>query len=265
MIYSYEIMRGGKYMKKSIVIIAALFVFVLTTTMRSEGAVDVKLTWLGHAAVKIECAGKIIYIDPFLTGNSMAAINVKDVDKADYVFVTHGHGDHIGDTVEICKKTGALVVSNGELSEWFQSQGVKNIQTIYFGGGSNFDFGHVKMVYALHGSTISDSKGSHNGGVAAVFVFNIGGVKIYHAGDTGLTKEMELLSDEKIDIAILPIGGHYTMDVMDAVKAIEFIKPDKVIPIHYDTFPPIKADPQKLVELAGEKARILVLKPGDTM
>ena len=224
-----------------------------------------KITWFGHAMVKIEGAGKIIYIDPFITGNSMAAIKVGDIDKADYIFVTHGHSDHTGDTVEISKKTGAVVLANGELSEWFKTQGVKKVQTMYFGGGTTFDFGRVKMVYALHGSTIDSPEGPVNGGVAAGFVFDISGVKIYHAGDTGLTKEMELLADEKIDIAILPIGGHYTMDVKDAVRAIEFIKPRKVFPMHYDTFLPIKSDPQRLVELAGAKAEIIVLKPGETL
>ena len=224
-----------------------------------------KLTWLGHAAFKIENAGKIIYVDPFLTGNPMAAVKVEDIDKADYIFVTHGHGDHIGDTVKISKNTGALVVANAELSEWFSEEGAKSIQTIYFGGGSTFDFGHVKMVYALHGATISGGKGPINGGVAAGFVFNVGGVKIYHAGDTGLTKEMELLADEKIDTAILPVGGHYTMDVKDTLRAIELIKPKKVIPIHYNTFPQIKADPEQLVGLAGAKAEIVVLKPGESI
>lgn len=224
-----------------------------------------RITWLGHSAVKIEGAGKIIYVDPYLSGNSMAAIKVEDIDKADYIFVTHGHGDHVGDTVTISKKTGALVLANGELSDWFLAQGVKNVQPMYFGGGSDFDFGHVKMVYALHGSTISDSEGPVYGGVAAGFVFDIDGVKIYHAGDTGLTKEMELLAEEKIDIAILPVGGHYTMDMKEAERAIELIKPKKVIPMHYNTFPPIKADPKQLVELAGEKTEVVILNPGESV
>jgi L-ascorbate metabolism protein UlaG (beta-lactamase superfamily) len=136
---------------------------------------------------------------------------------------------------------------------------------MYFGSGSAFDFGHVKMVYALHGSTINGREGPVYGGVAAGFVFCIDGVKIYHAGDTGLTKEMELLADEKIDIAFLPIGGYYTMDVKDALKAIELIKPVKVIPVHYNTFPQIKADPKQLVEIASKIAEIIVLKPGESI
>ena len=251
---------------KKIVTFLGLFALLLSiTAIMAEGAVDVKITWLGHAAFKIEGAGKTIYVDPFITNNPMAAIKVEDIDKADYIFVTHGHFDHTGDTVEIAKKTGAVVVANAEVSEWFKTQGVENVQIMYFGGGSAFDFGRVRMVYALHGSTISAPAGPIHGGVAAGFVFDIGGVKIYHAGDTGLTKEMELLADEKIDIALLPIGGHFTMDVKDAARAIGLIRPRKVIPMHYDTFPPIKADPQQLVELAGEKAEIIILKPGESI
>ncbi|MGD9569875.1 MAG: metal-dependent hydrolase [Sedimentibacter sp.] len=201
-----------------------------------------KLTYLGHSAIMIEEGKFKGIIDPFISGNSLANINPDALSDITHIFVTHGHGDHIGDTVDIAKKTGALIITNHEISSYFSKFNLRT-HSMHIGGRTKFDFGVVKMTNALHGSGISENGSMVYGGNPGGFVIEVNGKKVYHAGDTGLTLDMKLLEDENIDVAFLPIGGNYTMDIDDAVKAADFVKAKKVVPIHYNTFGVIKADP----------------------
>ncbi len=198
-----------------------------------------KIVWHGHLTFSIEHNGVVILIDPFFDGNPAAKITKDDI-KPDYIIVTHGHGDHVGDTVYIAKKTGATVISNFEISSWLQNQGVEKVHPMHIGGGHDFPFGRVKLTIAHHGSILPD--GSYGGNPAGVLL-TLGGAKIYDAGDTALTYDMTLLADEGVDVAILPIGDNFTMGPDDALKAVKFIKPKVVIPAHYNTWPLIEQDP----------------------
>lgn len=223
-----------------------------------------KVRFLGHAAVLIEGKHNII-IDPFISGNPVCPVKVSDLPKIDYILVTHGHGDHLGDTVEIAKNNDATVITNFEISLYLQKKGVK-VHSMHIGGRYIFDFGTLKMTPALHGSGILEGDEVIYGGNPCGFLLAIDGKKIYHAGDTGLTKDMELLREESVDLAFLPIGGNYVMDVLDAVKAVEFIRPKKVVPIHYGTWELILADVdlfKKKVEEMGVEC--IVMKPGDVL
>ncbi len=224
----------------------------------------VLLRYLGHAAFELKGEGAVILVDPFLRGNPSAAAAPEDFDKVDYIFVTHGHGDHIGDTAEIAGRTGATVVANHELSHYFGKQGLK-CHSMHIGGSFTFPFGRVKMTVALHGSDIQEGDGMIPGGNPCGFLFDMGGARIYHAGDTGLTMDMQLLAPEGVTVALLPIGGNYVMDIRDAARAVDFIKPQTVVPIHYDTFPVIEADPAKFTALVGESAKVVMMKSGDTL
>ncbi|PLV59886.1 metal-dependent hydrolase [Thermotoga sp. KOL6] len=223
-----------------------------------------KVTFLGHAAVLIEDKKNII-IDPFITGNPVASLKLEDLPKIDYILVTHGHGDHLGDTVEIAKKNDATVISNYEICQYLSKKGLKT-HAMHIGGSYLFDFGRVKMTPAVHGSSIIEGEKIIYGGNPGGFLVTIDDKKIYHAGDTGLTKEMELLTNENIDLAFLPIGGNFVMDVEDAVLAASMIKPKKVIPMHYGTWEIIFADVElfrKKVE--DEGIECVILEPGDSL
>ena len=196
------------------------------------------ITALGHSCFQIETGDHTLLIDPFLTGNPQATVSAEDVNP-DFIIVTHGHEDHVGDTVSIAKRTGATVISNFEIVNWLTAQGVENSHPQHLGGGFAHPFGHLKLTIAHHGSALPD--GSYGGNPAGL-LFTIDGKRIYHAGDTGLFYDMKLIGDEGIDVAILPIGDNFTMGPADSIKAINFLSPKTVIPMHYNTWPPIEQD-----------------------
>jgi L-ascorbate metabolism protein UlaG (beta-lactamase superfamily) len=218
-----------------------------------------KITFLGHAAFSIEHDGRTVLVDPFLTGNPKAAAKADEV-AADAIFLTHGHGDHLGDTVDIAKRTGATVVAIVELADEL-SKSVDNIKDPNIGGTVDLGWVSVRLTPAWHTGTSPSGTASTPAGL----VIEIGGKRIYHLGDTGLFSDLALPSKRgHIDVAIVPIGGHYTMDRFDAVVAADFLKADQIIPCHYDTFPPIETDAEaykKDVQDAGY-AEVIVLEPG---
>lgn len=218
-----------------------------------------KLTFFGHASFSIEVMGKTLLFDPFISPNPAAEkIDINSL-KADYIFLSHGHGDHIADAVAIAKNTGAKCVGAAEVEGWLNKNGITNTHGMNHGGFINFDFGRVKGVNAIHSSSFPD--GSYAGNPLG-FVFNIAEADFYYSGDTALTMDMQLIPMwANLKFAVLPIGGNFTMDVQDAVKAAEFIKCDKIVGVHYDTFPPIKIDTEAAVKVF-EKAGKKLLLPG---
>jgi L-ascorbate metabolism protein UlaG (beta-lactamase superfamily) len=223
----------------------------------------VALTWYSHACFLIDTGDAKLLTDPFLTGNPLAPI-AADAVEATHILVSHGHGDHVGDTVAIARRTGAMVISNFEIQNWLVGQGVENAHPQHIGGGFDYPWGRVKLTMAQHGSALPD--GSY-GGNPCGFLFYIQGKKIYHACDTGLFYDMKLIGEEGIDLAILPIGDNFTMGPEDALRAVKLIEPAEVIPIHYDTFEVIKQDPLAWAASVGAQtsAKVKVMKPGDTI
>ena len=221
-----------------------------------------KLTFLGHSALLIEEGNFKGLVDPFITGNSLSKTSVDDLVNITHIFVTHGHGDHIGDTINIAKRNKALIITNHEISAYLSKFKLRT-HAMHIGGRTKFDFGTVKMTNALHGSGISENGNMIYGGNPGGFIIEVNGKKIYHAGDTGLTYDMKLLEDEKIEVAFLPIGGNYTMDIEDALKAVDFIKPKTVVPMHYNTFGIIKADPEIFKSKAS--SNVIILNVNESM
>jgi L-ascorbate metabolism protein UlaG (beta-lactamase superfamily) len=201
----------------------------------------VKLTYFGHSCFLIESKGKRVIIDPFLTGNPQAPVAPSSL-RVDAVLVTHGHGDHMGDAIRICKDTGALLVGVFELVQYAASKGVQG-HPMHIGGSRQFDFGWVKLTIAHHGSMTSD--GIYTGNPCG-FLYRNEEKTIYHAGDTGLFYDMKLIGEmHPLDVALLPIGDNFTMGIQDAAKAAELLNPKIVIPMHYGTFDVIRSDPKE--------------------
>jgi len=219
-----------------------------------------KLTWYGHATIGMEIDGRHVLVDPFFTGNPAASTSAGQVD-ADFILVSHGHGDHLGDAEPIARRTGALVISNAEISGWLEKKGVKT-HAQHLGGGYHYPFGYVKLTLALHGSGLPD--GSEGGNPAGFLITLNDGRKIYLACDTGLFGDMRLIGEEGIDLALLPIGDNYTMGPADALRAVKLIQPRHVIPIHYSTFDLIKQDPHAWARQVEQETstKVTVLKPG---
>lgn len=217
-----------------------------------------KLTFLGHACFLLDDGQHKLLTDPFLTGNPLAAVSADQV-EADFIFVTHGHGDHVGDAAAIAKRTGAPVCCTVDLAEaLFAHAGVETIQG-NLGGRIKLPFGSVKFVPALHGSGVP-------GCLSNGFLFEVGGRKIYHAGDTALISDLALLAPEHIDAALLPIGDMFTMGPEDALRAAEMIAPQMVVPMHYDTMPPIRQDAQAFASaVRGKGMQCYVLRPGESV
>lgn len=216
-----------------------------------------KLKYLSHSAFLVTAGnGDKILIDPFLDDNPNAPVKSNEVD-ADYIILSHAHGDHLGDSFKIAKRTDSLFVCVNELANYCASKGF-TAHNMHIGGEHDFSFGKVKFTIAHHGSQTPDKS---FGGEPAGILIKADGKTLYHAGDTGLFYDMKLIGEmNKIDYAILPIGGNFTMGIDDAVKAVEFLKPATAVPMHYNTFSVIKADPfefKKKTEAAGYKARVL--------
>jgi L-ascorbate metabolism protein UlaG (beta-lactamase superfamily) len=216
----------------------------------------VNIKYHGHSVFEVTSSKHNIVIDPFFNGNTHTKIKPDDV-KADYIVLTHAHGDHLGDAFYIAKKNNATIIAVNELADYVANKGCK-AHNMHIGGGFNFPFGRLKFTIAHHGS--SSPEGLYMGEPAGV-VITIEGKNIYHAGDTGLFLDMKLIGEmNSLDAALVPIGDNFTMGIDDAVKAIEFLNPGLAIPMHYNTFGIIKADPQEFrrkVEAIGKKCTII--------
>jgi L-ascorbate metabolism protein UlaG (beta-lactamase superfamily) len=220
-----------------------------------------KVTYYGHACFSVRISNKTLLFDPFITGNDLAkGIDPKRID-ADYILISHGHSDHLGDAAEIARRTGATIVSNFEIVQWFGKQGLQKSHPLNHGGGYAFDFGRVKLVNAIHSSGLPDgSYGGNPGG----FVITSADGNFYYSGDTALTLDMKLIGEStKLGFAALCLGDNFTMDVGDALKAAEFVDCKDVLGLHFDTFPPIRINHQAAIDkFMSAGRRLHLLRPG---
>ena len=223
----------------------------------------IKLTYYGHSSFGLDIGEYQLLIDPFISGNPTIDLSPEEL-EADFILVTHGHGDHVGDTVPIAKRTGAKVIACFEVANWLEAKGVE-VHPQHIGGGFHHPFGYLKMTQALHGSALPD--GSYGGMPGGFLITTPDDYKIYIAGDTGLFPGMSLIAEEGIDFAALPIGDNFTMGPDDALRAVEMLQARMVLPSHYNTFDVIQQDPlawKKRVESTTD-TRAVVLNPLDTL
>jgi len=222
-----------------------------------------RLRYLGHSAFQIVSdGGHSILIDPYLDGNPSAPVKAQDI-HAEYIVLTHAHGDHLGDSFKIADKEKTLFICVSELARYVGSRGYR-AHAMHIGGGADFPFGRVKLTIAHHGSQTPDGQYA---GPAAGAVLSVDGKNVYHCGDTGIFLDMKLIGElDPVDVMLVPIGDNFTMGIRDAAKAVELVRPKLAIPMHYNTFPAIKADPEDFrsqVEVLGMKC--LVLRPGESI
>lgn len=217
----------------------------------------IKITYLGHSTFLFTIKDKSLLFDPFIRPNGLAAeIEISDLNP-DFILVTHGHEDHVADVETIAKQSNAMVVSNFEIVSWFQRKGIENVHPMNHGGSKSFDFGSVKYVSAIHSSTLPDGA---SGGNPGGFVVRCEEGTFYFAGDTALTYDMKLIGEEfDIDFALLPIGDNFTMGIKDALKAADFVGTNKIIGMHYDTFPYIQINKEAALEQAHDAGKELIL------
>lgn len=219
-------------------------------------------TWLGHGTSSLSIGGFSLVVDPYFVDNPAASTKVDQV-AADFILVSHGHYDHVQDVEPLAKRTGALVISNPEIASWFAAKGLKT-QGQPIGAERQHPFGHLTLTKAEHGSKLPDET---SGGNAAGLLIKAEGKKIYLACDTALFADMQLIGEEGLDLAVLPIGGHYTMGPDDALKAVKLLEPKHVIPVHYSTWDVIKQDPQAWAQSVKKetKTKAHVLQPGESL
>lgn len=218
-----------------------------------------KITWFGHAAFKIEIGDRIVLIDPWLDGNPMSPVKASEITKADAVYVTHDHGDHLGDAFDICKRTDATFVAVVELGDYAEKNGVKNVIGLNIGGSVEVRGVRLSVVQAFH----TASRGAPTG-----VIVEAEGKNVYHAGDTGLFGDMRLIGElYELDVALIPVGGYYTMGAKEAAEAVKLLEPKAVIPMHYKTFPVLAQSADDFVKKVREKmpkVKVIVLKPRES-
>jgi len=220
----------------------------------------VSLEWLGHSAFALDIDGHKLLIDPFITGNPLAPRSADEL-AADVILLTHAHGDHVGDAEAIAKRTGAQIVCNFEMGDWYMARGIRHVFQGNPGGSFRNDWMSAKWTIAFHSSSFPD--GSY-GGQPNGFVIRGGGASIYHAGDTALFGDMRLIGEEGLDLALLPIGDCFTMGIDDSIRAIQLLEPARAAPMHYNTFPPIQQDAAAWADRVTREtaAEAIVLEPG---
>ena len=256
---------------KSIVCFIPIFLLLISIPLyASEIGKEVKITFLGHSAFKVVSPkGVVIYIDPFLSGNPKTPPELKTVEKADLILVTHGHGDHVGDTLAIAEKTNARIVAVPELGRYLTRKGAKNVTGMNKGGTFTSHGIAITMVHALHSTSVTEGDQVIYTGEPAGFVIRFeNGFTLYHAGDTGVFGDMKIIGEiYKPELSLLPIGSHFTMDPREAAYAAKLLGSKYVIPMHYGTFPVFTGTTEEFVKLMKEAPQtiVLVVKPGETV